>query len=100
MTNLVVQTTQHISQGKRVVVLHKLIHNPQFGQGLFVVAFQKKPRLSVNTDGSSSSTPGSVVCVTFIPESIASTAIFSEKLFTKQLPQIGAVSVVGHGSRD
>src|SRR5256885_17175651 len=42
MTNLVVQTTQHISQGKRVVILHELIPNPQFGHVLFVVAFQKK----------------------------------------------------------
>src|SRR5437899_12390153 len=42
MTNLIMQATQHISPRKRVVVLHKFIHNPQFGHGLFVVAFQKK----------------------------------------------------------
>src|SRR5207245_2228298 len=43
MTNLIMQATQHISPRKRVVILDKFIHNPQFGHGLFVVAFQKKP---------------------------------------------------------
>src|SRR5437870_10184167 len=42
MTNLIMQATEHISPGKRVVILDKFIHNPQFGQYLFVVAFQKK----------------------------------------------------------
>src|SRR5213079_3256013 len=42
MTNLIMQATQHISPRERVVILDKFIHNPQFGHGLFVVAFQKK----------------------------------------------------------
>src|SRR5438132_12950383 len=42
MTDLIVQTTQHISPRKGVVILDKFTHNPQFGQGLFVVTFQKK----------------------------------------------------------
>src|SRR5207245_10774570 len=40
--DLIVQAAQNIARGKRVVVLYKLLHDPQFGHSPFVVAFQKK----------------------------------------------------------
>src|SRR5207244_12560054 len=44
MTKLIMQATQHISARQRVFILDKFIHNSQFCPGLFVVAFQKKPK--------------------------------------------------------
>src|SRR5947208_520804 len=40
--DLIVQAAQNIARGKRVVVLYKFLHDPQFGHSPFVVAFQKK----------------------------------------------------------
>src|SRR5437764_15199154 len=43
MSNLIMQAAQHISTGKRVVVLYKFIHNHDLRHGPFVVAFHTKP---------------------------------------------------------
>ena len=68
---MIVQTTHHIADRKRMVVLDKMLPNTGPCHRFFLTAFEEKAPGIAEQLGSRRSTPGSAVSVTFIVELIA-----------------------------